>query len=257
VFNLKSKKLILVLVVIFSLFLISFSILALRTPFVYLLRFPVSLIHAVQRELGGIVFYHRNLTENQSLRREVDFLRYKVNALNEAYLENVRLKNLLSFKQSSSFKFIVARVILRPQDNWSSSLIIDKGSYSGIKEGMAAVTYLGFIGRVVETTNSTAKIMLITDPNLGVSGLVQRSRQEGLVSGTLGSNLIMKYLPEDADIKLQDTIVTSGLNNNYPKGLFIGSVIDIGKDFSGLSRYAVIKPAVNLSNIEEVLVIVQ
>jgi rod shape-determining protein MreC len=67
----------------------------------------------------------------------------------------------------------------------------------------------------------------------------------------------MKYLPEDADIKLQDTIVTSGLNNNYPKGLFIGSVIDIGKDFSGLSRYAVIKPAVNLSNIEEVLVIVQ
>jgi rod shape-determining protein MreC len=65
----------------------------------------------------------------------------------------------------------------------------------------------------------------------------------------------MKYLPKEADIKVNDTILTSGLTDTYPKGLLIGSVIDIQDEFSGLSRYAIIKPAVNVSNLEEVLVI--
>jgi len=210
----------------------------------------------MQREIRGMIFYHRNLIENEGLRREVDSLRQRLNAANEAYSENTRLKNNLYFKQKSALKFICARVIARSPDNWSSGIVIDKGSLQGIRKGVAAATYLGLIGRVVETTDSTSKIMLLNDPNLGVSSLIQRSRQEGLVCGTLGTNLIMRYLPEDADIKLQDTIISSGLNSLYPKGLLIGRVIDIGKEFSGLSRYAIIKPAVNLSDIEEVLVII-
>lgn len=214
------------------------------------------MVNLIQGEIGGIIFYHRNLTENLSLRKEIDFLRNKLNSLNEIYLENLRLKNSLSFKQKSAFKIIPAKVIARPADNWSAGLIIDKGLAYGIRKGMAAVSYLGLVGRVVETTDSTAKIMLLSDPNLGISSLVQRSRQEGLVCGTLGNTLLMKYLPEDADIKLQDVIVTSGLNDTYPKGLLIGTVIDIGKEFSGLSRYCLIKPAVNLSNLEEVLIVI-
>jgi len=68
--------------------------------------------------------------------------------------------------------------------------------------------------------------------------------------------LIMKYLPKDSDIKASDIIITSGLTDNYPKGLLIGRVISIGEEFSGLSRYAIVKPAVDLSNIEEVLIII-
>jgi rod shape-determining protein MreC len=86
---------------------------------------------------------------------------------------------------------------------------------------------------------------------------VQRSRQEGLVTGTLGGNLIMRYLPEEPDIQVSDTIITSGLNGFYPKGLLIGTVIDVGKEFSGLSHYALVKPEAKLSNIEEVLIIIQ
>jgi rod shape-determining protein MreC len=66
----------------------------------------------------------------------------------------------------------------------------------------------------------------------------------------------MKYLPKDADIQVSDVIITSGLTETYPKGLLIGSVLNIGEEFSGLSRYAIIKPVVNLSNIEEVLIII-
>lgn len=255
-FNLNKKKLIPFLVVSLSLLLLAFSVSILSVPILGISKQPLNLLALIRRELGGIIFFHRNLNENEKLKREIDFLRYKLNGLNEMYLENTRLKSTLGFKQNSAFRFITSRVIARSSDNWSTGLIIDKGSGSGIKKGMAVVTYLGLVGRVIETTGATSKVMLLCDPSLGVSSLVQRSRQEGLVSGTLGANLLMKYLPEDADIKLQDTIVTSGLNHAYPKGLLIGTVIEIGKEFSGLSRYAIIKPAVNLSNIEEALVIV-
>ena len=164
---------------------------------------------------------------------------------------------MLSLKQESTYKLIAAKVIGRSPDSWSSVVIIDKGSFNGIKRGMVAVTHLGLLGRVIETAESTSKILLISDPNLSISGIVQRSRQEGLVSGTLGSNLIMRYIPEDADIKIRDVVVTSGLNAAYPKGLLIGRVVDINNEFSGLSRYAIIKPAVNLSDVEEVLIVIQ
>jgi len=167
------------------------------------------------------------------------------------------LKELLSLKQNSPDKFIAARVIAHQPDNWSQAVIIDKGSQNGIKRGSAVISYLGLAGSVIEAASSTAKVMLISDPNLGVSAIVQRSRQEGLVCGTLGVNLMMRYLPKDADIALTDTIVTSGLTNKFPKGLLIGTVVEIGEEFSGLSRYAIIKPAVNLSNLEEVLVAAQ
>jgi rod shape-determining protein MreC len=87
--------------------------------------------------------------------------------------------------------------------------------------------------------------------------MLQRSRQEGLISGTLGNYLIMRYLPEDVDAKPGDIVITSGLNELYPKGVLIGTVAEINKEFSGLSRYAIVRPAVTLSGIEEVLVIVQ
>jgi len=256
VFKLNKKNLVPPLVIVSLLIFLSLSILTLRKPALSVARPSLSLVALLQSELGGIIFYHHNLKENAQLKKQAELLRYKLNSLNEIYLENLRLKNLLSFKQNSPFKIIAARVISRPLDNWSAGLIVDKGSANGIRKGCPALTYLGLAGRVVETTASTAKIMLLSDPNLGVSAIAQRSRQEGLVCGTLGNTLIMKYLPDDADIKPFDAIVTSGLNGTYPKGLLIGTVVDTGKEFSGLSRYCLIKPAVSFSNIEEVLIVI-
>lgn len=255
-FNIKNKPLIFC-VFISLCFLLLFSLSpAARLPLLNTLKYPLILSSAIGREAHGLIFYHRNFTQNQRLRNEIDLLKQRLNVLEEASLENERLKKLFSIKQRSSFKVILARVIAGSAGSWSSSIIIDKGSYSGIKRGMAVITYLGLAGRVVETTNSTSKIMLISDPDLSISGMVQRSRQEGIVSGTLGANLIMRYLPEDSDIRIDDKVVTSGLSKAYPKGLLIGSVIGMDREYSGLSRYAIIKPAVNLSGIEEVLVII-
>ncbi len=255
-FKFKKKNLIYAAVSLCLLLFLSSLIPALRTPAFTILKYPLGLFTFIGREVKGGIFYHRNMVQNEKLKKEIDFLRQKLNATNEIYLENRRLKSLLAFKQKAPFKVVTAKIIGRSADNWSSIAIIDKGNYNGIKRGFVVITSLGLAGRVVETADYTSKIMLINDPSLGVSAIVQRSRQEGLVTGTLGRSLIMKYLPKDADIQASDVVVTSGLTESYPKGLLIGTVVNIKEEFSGLSRYAIINPAVNLSSIEEVLIII-
>jgi len=256
VFNFTKKNLIILAITCVLLVVVASSIPSIRSSFVNTLKHPLSLFTFFGREFGGIIFYHRNLVQSEQLRKEVGLLKNKLNSSRELYKENLRLKEILSLRQKSPFKVIAARVIARSPESWSSTVIIDKGKHQGLRRGMAVITYLGLAGRLVETDESTSKIMLINDPSLGVSGIVQRSRQEGLVCGTLGNNLIMRYLPEESDIKVRDIVVTSGLSQIYPKGILIGTVVDIGKEFSGLSSYALIRPAVNLANIEEVLVVV-
>ena len=216
----------------------------------------LTLIDLLKRECAGIIFYHRNMVEFDRLNNDAENLRRRLFDLREVEQENARLKSLLSFKQKSPLRLVSARVIARSPDSWSSIVIIDKGRYSGIRRGMAVINAQGLVGRVIESSKSNSKILLVNDPSQGISSIVQRSRQEGLVNGSLGSNLIMRYLPDDAQIAVGDIIITSELSQVYPKGLLVGKVINIGKEFSGLSRYAVVKPAADLSSVEEVLVII-
>jgi rod shape-determining protein MreC len=216
----------------------------------------LSFIGLVQREISGVIFYHRNMLQSQKLQNDIDLLRLRLFDFRELSQENSRLKELFNFKQKSPLRLVVARVIGRSLDSWSSSVVIDKGRYNGIKPGMAVINPKGLVGSIAESADNTSKVLLINDPNQGIFSIVQRSRQEGLVSGTLGPNLIMRYLPDDAAIVVGDVIVTSELSQVYPKGLLLGRVVDIGREFSGLNRYALIKPVVDLANIEEVLVII-
>ncbi len=229
---------------------------ALRPVSFSILNFPLKLFMSLGREASGIIFYHRNLVQNEKFKIQADLIKYNRNEMKEISLENLRLKELLSFKQKSPYKVIVSRVIGRSADNWSSLVIVDKGETAGIKKGFVVINHVGLVGRVIETTRSTSKIMLINNPNFGVSCLVQRSRQEGLVTGTLSNSLVMKYLPGDSDVVAADTVVTSGLTEAYPKGLLIGTVIEVRDEFSGLSRYCLIKPTVDLSSLEEALIII-
>ncbi|MDD2752493.1 MAG: rod shape-determining protein MreC [Candidatus Omnitrophica bacterium] len=255
-FKLTGKNLTLLIAVVVLLLLV-FSLIPALKPFTLdLLKLPLNFCTAIGREIKGIILYHQNYTENERLTKDVELLRNKLNSTQELLLENKRLKDLLAFKQKSAYRVIPVQVIGHSADNWSSTLIIGKGSAAGIKRGFVVISYLGLLGRVVEVAQYSSKVVLVNDPALSVSALDQRSRQEGLVSGTLGNTLVMRYLPRDADIQVSDTIITSGLTDIYPKGLFIGTVVEVGEEFSGLSRYANIKPAVNLSGIEEVLVIV-
>lgn len=255
-FKLPRKTLINLVFVLCAVLLASNFLSCFKNPAQKIFKPQFSFLGLVKREISGIIFYHRNMIQAEKLQNDIDSLRLRLFDLRETTQENIRFKNLLNFKQKSPLQLVAARVIGRSLDSWSSSVIIDKGRYNGIRSGMAVISPQGLVGSIIECLDNTSKVLLINDPNQGISSIVQRSRQEGLVSGTLGSNLIMRYLPDDAQIKVGDIIITSELSQVYPKGLLVGRVVNTGREFSGLNRYALVRPIVDLASIEEVLVII-
>lgn len=255
-FRLKKKNLIPYVGIILVLIFLANLIPTLRIPFYQTIKYPLIFFNLLRREISALIFFHRNFILQERLSKENALLKNQLHQADEIYRENARLKKLLSLKQKLGFRVIPAEVIGRSPDNWSAAIIINKGKEQGVRPGMPVAGYFGLLGQVVDSTDSTARIMLLNDLNFAVSAINGRSRQEGLICGTLGSHLVMKYLPKDSDIKPQDPIITSGLTPRYPKGLIIGAVASVAEEFLGLSRYAVIKPAENLSHIEEVLIIV-
>jgi rod shape-determining protein MreC len=229
----------------------------LRTPVLYVARAPLSLLMFSADQAHALVYFPLINYERRALQRDNDLLRRRLAEYAEIEQENGRLRALLEFKQQSDRRLAAAQVIGTSVDNWTSLVIINKGSSAGISRGDVAMSFKGLVGRVVQVTGSTAKVLLANDPRCAVSALCQRSRQEGLVTGTLSGTLLMKYLPKDADIVAGDTIVTSGLTELFPKGILIGTVSSVGEEFGGLSRYAVVTPAVEFRRLEEVLIILR
>jgi rod shape-determining protein MreC len=255
VFKVKSKKFITYLVFILATILVANLIPQFRNLTADIFKYPLYIVSWIGREIHAAVFFHRNFRENERLKKEIDLLRRRSDVAQELAIENKRLRSLLNFKQNSALRMVACRVIGRDPSNWSSVVIIDKGKKHGIKPSLAVITERALAGKVIEVGDSTSKVMLINDPNLSVSAILQRSRSEGAVSGTLQNLLIMRYLSADVDIKVSDVVISSGLSQIYPTGIMIGEVSFIGTEFSGLARYALIKPAVNFSTLEEVLVV--
>ena len=119
---------------------------------------------------------------------------------------------------------------------------------------MAVIAPAGVVGRVVVPSASAAKVQLLIDRNAAVGALIERSRAQGLVVGQGDEWLRMEYVSEVADVASGDLVVTSGIDGIYPKGFIIGLVVTVEKS-GGAYRRIVVKPAVDFSSIEEVLVV--
>ena len=166
-FKLPRKTLINFFLVAFVVLLVSNLLSCFKNPVQKIFKPHLSFIGLVKRELSGIIFYHRNMIQAERLQNDVDLLRLRLFDLRELAQENSRFKDLFNFKQKSPLRLVTARVIGRSLDSWSSSVIIDKGSYSGIKSGMVVITPQGLVGSIVESSDNTSKVLLINDPNQG------------------------------------------------------------------------------------------
>jgi len=117
------------------------------------------------------------------------------------------------------------------------------------------VTPLGVVGQVVGVTPYAAKVLLLTDPNSGIDVLVQRTRSRGIVSGSLDSGTVLKYVKRSEDVQEGDRLMTSGIDGIFPKGMMVGTVIKVRKQNIGLFQFIEVLPAVQTSRIENVLVV--
>lgn len=195
--------------------------------------------------------------ENDALRDQNLRLSLELLKLREAQLENARLHALLDFKsqQAAEKSYIAARVIARNPARIANTILIDAGTDEGVQARMPVVTADGLVGRIVEVHGYTAIVQLLIDHNCRVSAVVQRhSRINGIVSFEDGT-FYLKNVSLRGDIKVGDLIVSSGLGKLFPKGLYVGQVIEVGDEAQGLFREIILAPGVNFHNLEEVFVL--
>ncbi len=192
---------------------------------------------------------------NLELEKENADLRARLNQMSEYGLENERLKRLLAFVDDLDMAALPAQVVGEDASNWARTIIIDKGTSAGLKNGLAVVAADGVVGRIIKISTNSARVLLITDASSAVASLVQRTRTRGVARGR-GEDLSVEYSLRSADIQAGDLLVTSGMGGIFPKGLPIGRIETVEKDQYGLFQRLSATTTVDFSHLEEVLVIV-
>ena len=214
-----------------------------------------SIDHGISELWAGYVALQGVREENERLRKDMDLLRGQNGQLREAAAATERLKSLLQFKEQAPSVIVAAQVIGRDATNLYRSVIINKGESDGIRSDMGVVTPAGVVGRVVKTTGATAVVLLVTDPNNAIAGLIQRTRDEGIVEGTQQGLARLKYIPLLSTVRNGDRVVTSGLVGGFPRGLPLGTITGIDRAEGALFQSAELMPDVDMGRLEEVLVI--
>ena len=193
--------------------------------------------------------------ENLQLKGEVAVLKRRIDQLAEQALETQRLQRLLALHQSAPGSLLTARVIGKDATNWFKTVLLDRGSLNGVRRNLPVVTPDGLVGRVVEVTPTSSTVQLLTDPVSAAGGLLQRTRVTGIVVGSFAAGARVRYLPLMADVVAGDEVVTSGMGGIFPKGIPLGRITAVERKSGALFQEATLQPAVNLSRLEEVMVL--
>lgn len=201
------------------------------------------------------IFLTRVQQENQDLKRIVSTLREENNRLKEALGAAERLKKLYGLQSQYSSASMVAQIFARDPTNWFKTVLVNKGKKGGVSKDMAVVTSEGVVGRVIEVSSSTAKVLLITDPNSALDVIVQRSRSQGIMEGKMGETCVLRYVQKREDVQVGDEVITSGLGGIFPKGLMAGTVTQVERKRPGIFQYIEVTPAVDFARLEEVLIL--
>lgn len=193
--------------------------------------------------------------ENLHLAEENGKLRMQLAQQREEILEAQRVRALALLQDSGIGKSVIARVIGRDPAR-SQTVTIDKGAVHGLKPDSAVITPSGIVGRVIHTSNYFSIVQLIVDSQSAVGVMLQSTRQQGIVRGTGGRELILDYIDDDNELKEGDTFLTSGEDRIYPKGLPVGTIVSIGAR-KGLIKAVQVRPSGDLGHLEEVLCILE
>ncbi|MEA3493201.1 MAG: rod shape-determining protein MreC [Candidatus Margulisiibacteriota bacterium] len=227
---------------------------AITYPFQFVV---VSVWKGVTGTPGAIMDLHSLSRRNAELTDEVNLLSTKMLSMEELIKENERLKKSLSFRNISQYRYrlLPAQIIGKSPVPWFTILISNKGSRAGVKLDDAVMVKEGLVGRVVEVSPFSSKIMLITDVESSVAAADKRSRDFGVVVGAHRNRLVMRYVSAGKDIKIGDEIATAYISTVFPQGIPIGHILRASKGEHDLFYHIDVKPAVDFSKLEEVFIV--
>lgn len=203
----------------------------------------------------GYIYLWNVKKQNLRLFEENRKLLGQIAGLKEASNENSRLRELLNFQEKMKLETIVARVIAKDASTEFRAVRLNRGENAGIRKGMAVITYEGVVGRVLRTTANTADVVTILDLLSAVDGVIERSRARGVIEGLTDELCQLKFTLRTDDIQVGDLLLSSGLGGVFPRGVAVGSVSRVKKKQYGISQEVEVKPAVDFTKLEEVMVV--
>lgn len=220
---------------------------------------PERLAHWTGRGIRGIWANYIDLIhvrrQNQQLQAKLGQVRLEEDSLAEDARQAIRLQALLGFQEKYIYKTVAAQVIGASGTDQSHVLFLDKGSDEGIRPDMPVITPDGIVGKTRDVFEHTSQVLEISDATSGAGVILANTRIEGVLSGnSWGQPEIVNVSPDDR-IKAGEQVITSGGDGIFPRGLPVGNVVRVEPNAQGTLVNVLVKPAANLSALEEVLVI--
>lgn len=221
-------------------------------------RVFLSVGHGVSHTWYNYVDLRHVRQQNQEMQSELNQIRMEQASLAVDAREGLRLQKLFGFQQQYIAKTVAAHIIGTSGTDLSRVLVVDKGSKDGLKTDMPVITPDGVVGKVRDVFPHTAQVLEINDQTSGLGIVLTQTRLRGILRGNAaGQTEVIDILPDER-IQSGEPVVTSGGDSVYPSGLPVGTVERVVNDPEHNPYVAVrVHPAVNLSRLDEVLVITQ
>jgi rod shape-determining protein MreC len=217
-------------------------------------RGTMAIIDGVRGMWSGYIALRQVQEENTALRQELQAMQVRLQQERAEAQRTDNLRQLLELRDRANLDTVAAEVIAGAASIDFRTVTIDKGSSDRLATDMAVISPAGVVGRVILPTPRASKVQLLIDRNAAAGALIERTRVQGVVVGVGDGMMRMQYVPGTADVKTGDLVVTSGIDGIYPKGFVIGT-IDHADRGAGAYHEIVIRPAVDFSRLEEVLVV--
>ncbi len=214
-------------------------------------------------QLYSYIFRYEALeAENAALKEQLSQMEDDARLAASLSRENDRLRALLDLTSANEdYKLVDGYIISWSSNDWTSAFTINRGENVGIEAGMCAITANGeVVGLVTEVGRNYAVVKTVLDSSLEISATIASSGYNGMAQGGYSTGsaglLRMDYLPSSAVIRNNDQVVTSG-STVYPRNLILGYVVDAGFDDTGVAKFALLKPAADIQNLEQVFILTE
>lgn len=223
-------------------------------------RAAASVSDGISEFLSVFLDARANYEENIALREQIAEYRRMLVDYEDTKTENERLKEITGLKElNEDFEFRPAGVIARDPDDRFGSFTIDIGTLHGISVRDPVVTGAGLIGYISSVGPTYAQVTTILSPDCNVGAMEIRTKDTGNITGTVEyaaeGRTKFELLPRETEVEEGDIVVTAGTSGLFPQNLVVGTVEEVALEQSGITRYAVIRPVTEISEVKNVFVL--
>lgn len=258
----KTKSFLLALIIIVGLIFLNFPSISKEVKnFFYLISSPIQrtlnkFIEQIKNS-GEFLNSLRNISqENARLEEEIKNLLAQNVELKEFKKENEFLRSYFNLPTIQKYQIDLANIISRDFQGLEKYILIDKGKLAGIEKNMPVVVFENIlIGKVTDIFDNFSKVILITSASNKIPALIQESRVEGLIEGKQKNILSMNLIPKDIKVEKDQTVITSGIEGIFPKGLLIGKILTVEVLENEMFLKIEVRPAIEIEGLEKVFII--